>query len=37
MKTKIDIKKILSSSKKKGSQKSNSFDSGLKGLGIKIN
>jgi hypothetical protein len=37
MKTKLDIRKILSTGKKKAAQKSNSFDSGLKGLGIKIN
>jgi hypothetical protein len=37
MKAKLDIRKILSSGKKKGNQKVTSFDSGLKGLGIKIN
>jgi hypothetical protein len=37
MKTKLDIRKILSSSKKKGSKNTGTFDSGLKGLGIKIN
>jgi hypothetical protein len=36
MKTKINIRKILSEGKNKNKQKSGSFDSALKGLGIKI-
>ena len=36
MKTKINIRKILSEVKSKNKQKSGSFDTALKGLGIKI-
>jgi hypothetical protein len=36
MKSKIDIRKLLAKTAKKGTKPSGTIDSGLKGLGIRI-